>query len=469
MSLPIWLNIIFIVILVSIILMEVAENGHPIRTLAWILLLTFLPVVGLVLYFFFGRDRKNRRMVGAEDMGRLLSRVDGAAAEHICQKFPERHRNLITLLHTAGNARPVTGNDVRVYTDFPSMYADLLADLESARHHIHFQFFKFEDDETGRKAEEILARKSEEGVEVRLQIDDLANLSRHRFYRRMAERGVQVRPFFRVRLLLSSDTNYRNHRKNVVIDGCIGYTGGMNIATRYAYGNRAGGWRDTHIRVAGPVVAEMQAAFLVDWKFSTKQLLDDPVYFPRVPAMGGLLMQIATSGPMGEFRVIMQGILRMLSESREYVYIQTPYFVPNESMLAALRNAALSGVDVRLMLPRRGDANFLVTLAGRSYISDIVRAGVTVLLYEPGFLHAKTIVADDGVVSLGSANLDIRSFEQDFEINAFIYDRSLAVKMRDSFLRDQERCSAVDPAAWLARPAATRFIESVARLFSPLL
>ena len=344
-----------------------------------------------------------------------------------------------------------------------------VADLEAAQHHIHFQFFKFEDDETGRKAEEILARKSEEGVEVRLQIDDLANLTRRRFYRRMAERGVQVRPFYRVRLLLSSETNYRNHRKNVVIDGRVGYTGGMNIAKRYAGGGKSGTWRDTHIRVAGPVVAEMQTAFLVDWKFSTKQLLDDPIYYPRIPAAGSLMLQVATSGPMGEYRVIMQGLLRMLSESREYVYIQTPYFVPNEAMVTALRNAALSGVDVRLMLPRRGDVNFIVTLAGRSYVSDVVSAGVKVYLYEPGFLHAKTIVADDGVVSIGSANLDIRSFEQDFEINAFIYDRTLARKMRAQFLEDQHACRFVDASAWLSRPATVRFWESVARLFSPLL
>ena len=464
-----WLNIVFVVILVSIILMEVAENGRPMRPLAWILVLIFLPVVGLVLYFFFGRDRKNRRMVNTEDMNRLLSLSQEAVQEHLCTDPPAQSRNLVTLLQTAGNALPVEGNEVRVYTDFPSMYEDLLADLEAAQHHIHFQFFKFEDDEMGRRAEEILARKSEEGLEVRLQIDDLANLTRRRFYRRMAERGVQVRPFFRVRLLLSSDTNYRNHRKNVVIDGRIGYTGGMNIAKRYAIGNRAGTWRDTHIRVAGPVVAEMQTAFLVDWKFSTKQLLDKPVYYPRIPKGGSLLMQVATSGPMGEFRVIMQGLLRMLSESRRYVYIQTPYFVPNEAMIAALRGAALSGVDVRLMMPRRGDTNFLVTLAGRSYVSDVTAAGVKVYLYEPGFLHAKTIVADDSVVSIGSANLDIRSFEQDFEINAFIYDKALARAMRSQFLEDQHACRPVDPAAWNARPALTRFWESFARLFSPLL
>ena len=321
----------------------------------------------------------------------------------------------------------------------------------------------------GRRAEEILARKAREGVEVRLQIDDLANLTRRKFYRRMEKQGVQVKPFLRVRLILSSDTNYRNHRKNVVIDGRIGYTGGMNIAKRYAAGIHSGNWRDTHLRVTGPVVAEMQGAFLVDWKFSTTQLLDDPVYFPQVEPTGHLMMQVATSGPMGEVRVIMQAVLRILAESRRYVYIQTPYFVPNEPTVAALRNAALSGVDVRLMLPQRGDGNIIVTEASRSYIKDMLSAGVKVCFYDKGFLHSKAIVADDEVTSIGSTNLDIRSFEQDFEINAFIYDRDLSVRMRKVFEADEADGHYITLEQWEKRPLIKRFGESFARLFSPLL
>ncbi|MBO5546950.1 MAG: cardiolipin synthase [Bacteroidales bacterium] len=467
---PVWLNIFFAVLLLSIIVMEIAENGHPIRTLAWILVLTFLPGVGLLLYFFFGRDRKNRRLVSVEDQEHLQANSARACEGHIREEVAPEHRNLVTLLYTAGHSLPVEGNDVRVYTDFPSMYGDLLADLETARHHIHFQFFKFEDDELGRKAEEILTRKAQEGVEVRLQIDDLANLTRRKFYRRMQKKGVQVKSFLRVRLLLlNSDTNYRNHRKNVVIDGRVGYTGGMNIAKRYAVGIRSGIWRDTHIRVTGPVVSEMQSAFLMDWKFTTKQLLDDPAYYPAVPPAGNLLMQVATSGPMGEFRVIMQAVLRILAESKRYVYIQTPYFIPTEPIMLALRNAALSGVDVRLMVPYRGDGNFLVTLASRSYVKDLLAAGVKVIFYEKGFLHAKTIVADDQVVSIGSTNMDVRSFEQDFEINAFIYDSDMAVRMRDVFLEDEKDGRYIDPTQWEDRPAFVRFEESFARLFSPLL
>ena len=464
-----WLNILIIVVLVSIILMEVAENGQPIRTLAWIMLLVFLPVVGLVLYFFFGRDRKNRRMVGAGDMDRLQALSESSMDGLVCREPPERYRNLITLLQTAGKALPVGGNEARVYTDFRAMYADLLADLEAARHHIHFQFFKFEDDEFGHRIEEILVRKAQEGVEVRLQIDDLANLTRRKFFRRMAQEGVMVRSFLRVRFFLMSDTNYRNHRKNVVIDGRVGYIGGMNIAKRYAVGIRNGIWRDTHIRVAGPVVAQMQTAFLVDWKFSSRQLLDRSVYFPKVEPAGNLLMQVAASGPMGEFRVIMQAILRIFSESRSYVYVQTPYFIPNEPLGAALRNAALSGVDVRLIIPRRDDVNFIVTLAARSYIKDLLVAGVKVYLYEKGFMHAKTVVSDESVFSVGSTNFDIRSFEQNFEINAFIYDHDMAVRMREAFLHDLEGCTQVNPEEWAKRSRLTRLGESFARLFSPLL
>ena len=465
----IWLNILLILVLVSIIVMEVAENGHPIRTLAWIMVLIFLPVVGLILYFFFGRDRKKRRLATPEDANRMQELTAVAVGENVCTDPPESCRNLITLLHTARKAAPVTGNDVRVFTDFRTMYDDMLADLESARHHIHFQFFKFEDDEFGRQVEEILVRKVREGVEVRLQVDDLANLTRRRFYRRMADKGVQVRSFLRVRLLLSSDTNYRNHRKNVVVDGRVGYTGGMNIAKRYAVGVGYGVWRDTHIRVEGPAVAQLQTAFLLDWKFSTKQLLDDPVYFPQVPAAGPYMMQVATSGPMGEFRVIMQAILRIINESHSYVYVETPYFIPNEPLTAALRNAALAGVDIRLIIPSRDDISFIVSLAARSYIKDLLAAGVKIYFYEKGFMHSKTLVSDDRVFSVGSTNLDIRSFEQNFEINAFIYDQGMAVRMREDFLRDQADCSRIDPEEWSRRPRTVRFVESVARLFSPLL
>ena len=466
----IWLGIFFLIILISTIVVLIAENRHPVRTLAWLLVLIFLPVVGLVLYFLFGMDKKHRRLITDADLRRLKKHTTDRYPDQICENPPAAQKDLMNLLRSANSSFPLNGNDVRTYTGFDSMFSDLLADLDFARDHIHFEFFKFEDDAVGRRVEEILTRKAKEGVEVRVQYDDAANLGHRGFFRRMKASGVMVQPFIKVRLpLLSSDTNYRNHRKVVVIDGRVGYIGGMNIAERYSTGIRGGIWRDTHMRVCGPAVSEMQTAFLVDWQFSSKQLLDSERYYPRVEPQGNVLMQVTTSGPMDEWRVIMQGIVQMIGQSRKYVYIQSPYLIPTEPVLLALRNAALSGVDVRVMIPYRGDKGIVPPLASRSYVKDVITAGVKVYFYEYGYMHSKAIVSDDKLTTIGSTNMDVRSYEQDFEINAFIYDKSVAVRTRDAFLADQEHAWLVDPAKWENRPFHKRFLESLARLMSPLL
>ncbi len=367
-------------------------------------------------------------------------------------------------------AFPLQGNDLRVYISFDAMFTDMLSDIRKAEKHIHFQFFKFEDDPIGRAVADLLIAKAAEGLEVRVQYDDAANLGHKSFFRHLSEGGVMVQPFLKVPIpFISSSTNYRNHRKLVVIDGRIGYMGGMNVAERYSTGIRGGIWRDTHIRVAGPAVSEMQTSFIVDWQFSSKDRLLSGEYYPKIPAEGKVLMQVATSGPMDEWRVIMQGIVQMIAQSRSYVYIQSPYLIPTEPVLLALRNAALSGVDVRVMIPYRGDRGVVVPLATRSYVNDVLTAGVKVYFYENGYMHSKAIVSDDSIVTIGSTNMDVRSYEQDFEINAFIYDRDLAVRMKETFLNDQKHTWLVDPERWAGRPWPVRFRESLARLLSPLL
>ena len=472
---PLWLTILTVVILVNIVLMVIIDRGHPVRTLAWILVLIFLPVFGILLYMFFGCSHKKDFMLDNEETERLKARVLDAAGASVCADPPASQRNLVTLLHKIGNAPPVEGNDVRVYTHINPLLDDLIVDLETARHHIHFQFFIFDDDEYGRRVGEILARKAEAGVEVRLMMDGMINITRSAYFRHLAKRGVQVRPFRRIGYVLASDANNRNHRKNVIIDGRIGYTGGMNIAKRYAVGlykkHWHGIWRDTHLRVTGPVVAEMQSAFLLDWKFSSRQLLDAPVYFPVLAPSGNLLVQMVASDPMGENREILQGMLRMISGSRRYLYLQTPYFIPGELLFNAMRDAALSGVDVRLMIPDRPDRPALafVHWAAWSYLQSLLDAGVKVCFYEKGFIHAKMIVADDEVVTVGSTNLDIRSFDQSYELNAFIYDPAFAVHMRELFEQDEQDGRYVTPEAWAARSGILRFRDAAARLLSPLL
>lgn len=467
---PVWLDILLALVVASTVTLVITQNRHPVKTLAWMMVLVFLPVIGLVLYFFFGIDNKHRRLISDADLARLKSHTLSLAETLPPPEYDDRDADLVNLLRTTNKACPMPGNAVRVYTEFGTMLSDLLDDMRSARDHIHFEFFKIEDDSVGRAIEEVFVEKIREGVEVRVQYDDAANLDRKRFFRRLRDEGVQVQPFLKVVIpFISSDTNYRNHRKLVVIDGRIGYTGGMNIAERYLKGIRGGVWRDTHMRVEGPAVSEMQTCFIVDWQFSSRQVLDACRYYPALSPKGPVTLQVATGGPMDEWRVIMQGIVQMIASSREYVYVQSPYLVPTEPVLLALRNAALSGVDVRVMIPYRGDRGIIVPLASRSYVDEVTAAGVKVYFYSGGYMHSKAIVCDDRVSTIGSTNMDVRSYEQDFEINAFIYDREVAVTLRKAFLHDQLDSWLVDPAKWAGRSWFKRYKESLARLLSPLL
>lgn len=448
----------------------ITENRHPVKTFCWILIICILPVFGLVLWFFFGTSKRNKRLIDENQLKVLKSIVVRTYPDRIEENIQGNSADLSKLLWMTGRSIPLKGNSLKVYTVCQEMYDDLVRDLKTATDHIHFEFFKFEDDPIGRRIGEILIAKARAGVQVRVQYDHVANYFRGKFYNWLKEGGVEVEPFLKVSLpFLSSDTNYRNHRKIVIIDGRIGYAGGMNIAQRYATGIKRGNWRDTHFRVVGPAVSEMQVVFLTDWCFSRKELLDDQRFFPRVESDDNVTMQIASSGPMDQWNVTMQGMMRIITRAKSYVYIQSPYLIPTEPVMSALRDTALAGVDVRLMIPYHGDRGVIPALASRSYVAQALEAGVKVYFYNGGYLHAKTIVSDDEIVTIGSTNLDVRSFEQDFEINAFIYDFNLAVQMKEIFLRDQDDCSWVTAEQWAYRPKLEKVKESVARLFSPLL
>lgn len=466
----IWIEVCVALILFSTIIVIIAENRHPVKTIAWVLVLFFLPVVGMFLYFFFGMNKKDERLIKDGDLRKLKNNTADLYSEQVVESPYSAHKDLVNLLWTTNMAYPLKGNDLKVYTEFDDMFAELMADLNAAKDHIHFEFFIFQDDEIGRQVSEVLIRKAHEGLDVRVQYDDVSNLRWKPFFRKMIREGVMVQPFIKVVLpILSRNTNYRNHRKVVVIDGKIGYLGGMNIAKRYSVGIHGGKWRDTHCRITGPAVSEMQTSFLVDWQFSSKELLTGLRYYPKIEPQGDVMMQIATSGPMDKWQVIMQGIVRMITHTKNYIYIQSPYLIPTESILFALRNAALSGVDVRIMIPYRGDKGILPPLATRSFVQEVLDAGVKVYFYESGYMHSKAIVADDKVCTIGSANMDVRSYEQDFEINAFIYDEAVAKTLKAAFLKDQKICHPVDPLKWPKRGRWRRFKESLARIVSPLL
>lgn len=464
-------HLFILTIIIGTILVIIFENRNPVKTIAWCMVLTFMPVLGLLLYIVFGMDNRQRRQIKDEDLRRLKAITETRQSDNIASVTSVQYEKLACMLRNMNQAYPLEGNNVEIMTDFRTMSDRLVADIESARHHINMLFFKFEDDAAGRRIADALIRKAEEGVQIRLIYDEAGNLMVPRkFYRKLRRHGIQVRGFIRIFLpILSRDYNSRNHRKVVVIDGKTGYLGGMNIAQRYADGLKWGIWRDTHIRITGPAVSELQTSFLTDWKFTKGDDPDLDSMYPYNPQCGNTLMQIVTGGSMDKWNVMMQAYMTAIASAKSHAYLQSPYFIPPEPIMKALQNAALGGVDVRVMIPYRGDKGILPPWASRSYIKEALNAGIKIYLYRKGYMHAKTMTIDDSFVTIGSTNIDFRGFEQDFEINAFMYDEDLARKQREIFLEDQKDAELIDPMVWDKRPLVDKAKESVARIFSQVL
>ena len=464
-------HLFILTIIIGTILVIIFENRNPVKTIAWCMVLTFMPVLGLLLYIVFGMDNRQRRQIKDEDLRRLKAITETRQRDNIASETPVQYEKLACMLRNMNQAYPLEGNNVEIMTDFRTMSDRLVADIESARHHINMLFFKFEDDAAGRRIADALIRKAEEGVQIRLIYDEAGNLMVPRkFYRKLRRHGIQVRGFIRIFLpILSRDYNSRNHRKIVVIDGKAGYMGGMNIAQRYADGLKWGIWRDTHIRITGPAVLELQTSFLTDWKFTKGDDPDLDAMYPYNSPCGNTLMQIVTGGSMDKWNVMMQAYMTAIASARSHAYLQSPYFIPPEPIMKALQNAALGGVDVRVMIPYRGDKGILPPWASRSYIKEALNAGIKIYLYRKGYMHAKTMTIDDSFVTIGSTNIDFRGFEQDFEINAFMYDDDLARRQREIFLEDQKDAELIDPMVWDKRPLVDKAKESVARIFSQVL
>ncbi len=466
MTLPIWLNIVVIIFALNITVLVLTQHRRPTETLAWILVLYFIPVLGILLYYFFGVPAMLRPLISQERLAQLKAHTLPYRTPDIDGKY----RRLSTLLEGVNQAYPVGGNSVRVFTVCGDMFEAMKQDILVARHHVHMVFFMIEDDIVGDAFADILIGKAQEGVEVRLMYDAAACIGvPRRFFRRMKEGGVQVEAFSPLFPHLSPFSNYRNHRKVLVVDGVVGYAGGMNLAERYLKGIHGGVWRDTHLRVEGPAVTELQTTFLTDWQFASGEWLTGEAYYPQQSKAGSLVMQVVTSNPTAQFRVIDLSYSEILYTATRYVYLQSPYFVPSEAIRKALYAAALSGVDVRVMIPTRPDKGWVVIYASRWYIGQMLDAGVRVFFYDNGYLHAKTVVADDRLCSVGSVNIDHRSISQSFEVTAFIYDDRLAQEQRQTFLDDMQHCHEIRREEWDKRGRWERVKEGACRLAAPIL
>ena len=464
--------IIYQVIVITAILHVVLDNRQPAKTMAWVMVIYFVPVVGVVAYLFLGVNTRRERMVSQRSMDQLTRRSMSGFVEQGDLQLPEVNRPVIDLFVNQSFSLPFNNNKVEILTDGYEFFPSLLHDIASAQSHIHVDVYIFEDDALGRLISDALIAKARRGVEIRVLYDDVGcwSVPTH-FFERMRLEGIEVEPFMPVRFpTFARKMNYRNHRKLFIIDGKVGYIGGMNFALRYVKGRHNRGWRDTVLRIEGSGVYSLQRSFLIDWYFVDRTQLSDKKYYPKFDEEPhGALLQTVTSAPLAAYPEIMQGYVRIILSAKKYIYIQSPYFLPTEIVFFALKTAVASGVDVRVMVPRKTDGWF-VEWGSRSYLREAQEAGIRILLYEPRFLHAKMLVCDDNICTCGSTNIDFRSFLNNFEANTFVYDEAVALRMKHIFLHDEELSTPLASLPKRIHPSfLTRLGESVMRLLSPLL
>jgi cardiolipin synthase len=459
------LNIIFIILLIFF------ERRDPTATWGWLLILTLIPILGFVLYLFLGltpRKRKifRRKQFLDEQKNMPTQRKKELLAE-IELNFERLEKSIIRLGFEAKTTALVGYNDLKIYTNGTDKFADLFADLEKAENFIHANYYIIQDDQLGDKFINLLTKKAAEGIEVRLLYDKMGcrNLSAHSL-NMLEDAGGKAAPFAPFIL----DMNYRNHRKNVVIDGKIGYLGGINVGEEYiGHSRKFADWRDTHLRLVGKSVDSLQHQFSLDWNFAVGEaLFSNEKYFPEKKAGGSSPIQIVSSGPDSEEQEIKSMFLKMIYGAEKNISIQSPYFIPDQSVLEALKNAARSGIDVKIMIPDRGDHAFVYG-ANNSFIGHMLESGARCYRYKEGFLHSKTISIDGRILSIGTTNMDVRSFKLNFEINAFIYDKEVTKQHDKIFEQDLEHAQEITMDDYENRGWTMKVRESISRLLSPIL
>jgi cardiolipin synthase len=457
-----------------VMLFVVPRRRHPNSAMAWLLIVFFLPWPGLALYLMLGRYRLPRRRI--EQHGEFLDALQ-AADRRLASDANVTHPDIglhaqeaVKLAEKLGYMPILGGNDAELIAETEDFISRLIADIDAAWHHVHLMFYIFADDETGRRVADALARATARGVKCRILVDAVGSRPMFkRLARQMIEQGVELRQALPVGLFRRrmARVDLRNHRKLVVIDGCVGYTGSQNIVDA-GYGRKDLAWYDLMVRLTGPILLELQSVFAADWYFETEEVLEGGDYFPNPPLTGGIAVQTLPSGPTYPTENYQRIVVAALYAAERRVTITSPYFVPDGPFLQAMQTAVLRGVEVEVVVPRLCD-QLLVGEAGRSYFDELLEMGVKIHLYDKGLLHAKTMCVDDAVAFIGSSNFDIRSFALNFEINLLFYGPKVACQlhaqqsryMADSFLLTAER--------WDARPAYRKFVQNIARLLSPLL
>lgn len=483
-----WITLIALIVLVANVILSglvvFFERRNPASTWAWLLVLLFIPILGFIVYMIFGRNSKREKMFREKEKydqevyyKYLFHDVHSAEKVKLQKELIENKGKLVDAeyvtdlahLHLNSGNWMTFNNQVEYFNNGKEKFESLVQDIRNAKKFIHLEYYIWRGDRLGARLVEELTKKAAEGVEVRILYDGIGNagLPKYFFDQFHAAGGYTAAflPRFVVRL------NYRNHRKLAIIDGEIGYIGGFNVGDEYlGIVKRYGPWRDTHLRFRGDAIDQMQMRFIKDWNFTAKNgiIQLNEKYFPKRPQFDGVRTQIVSSGPDTQWKNVRNGYFKMINEAESHVYLTTPYFVPDDGIFEALRVAALSGLDVRIIIPGNPD-HFFVYWASMSYLGELLEAGVRVYQYEKGFIHAKVLTIDGTVASVGSANMDIRSFDLNFEVNAFMYDEDITKVLENDFMNDLHCCVEITKEWYHRRRWWFRVKEAVARLISPML
>ncbi len=468
----------------AVCLRIIYDTSTTSKTLAYLLMTIFLPIAGMIIYFCVGTNYRKRKLYSKkitedelllkEIRKRIYRKSEGVLAQDIAEV--DKYKKLVRLLLNSSLSQLSEGNQVTLLLNGEQKFPEVLEALKQARHHIHIEYYIFEDEQIGNQIKDILIQKAKEGVQVRLIYDDFGSRSiRKHLVPELLEAGVMCYPFYRILFIaLANRINYRNHRKIIIIDGTTAFTGGINVSDRYINSpenTKQLFWRDTHMKIVGEGVYYLQYLFVCDWNFCADEvLIPERDFFAPPPAFQGkgAVVQIAASGPDSDNPTILFSLLEAISTAEEEILITTPYFIPGESLLDALTVSALSGVKVKLLVPETSDS-WTVDFAARSYYGDLLAAGIEIYRYTKGFIHAKTLVSDGQLSIIGTANMDHRSFELNFEVNSIVYDAGFGAKLREVFYQDLQDALQIDAQEWAQRSFYKEFPEKVARLMSPLL
>ncbi|HKJ43311.1 MAG TPA: cardiolipin synthase [Sunxiuqinia sp.] len=476
---PDTVTVLYFITVIFIAILIVLENRSPIRTISWVLVLVAVPVGGIIIYAFFGQEYRKKKMFSKKGLY-YLEKLRKQTKDQL-QKLPGNYhrfnetilakRHLINLMLSNSDALLTDNNEVTILRNGKETYPAIFQAMEDARNHIHLEYYIIDDDELGHQLKDLLVRKARQGIEIRVIYDDVGSWQLPRKYiNELTKAGVKIDCFMKVRFpMLTSRVNYRNHRKIIVVDGEVAFTGGLNIADRYMHGTKKlGPWRDTHIMLKGGAATALQIIFMADWYFVYKEIFKGEAYFHEFQPGTGKLVQIVSSGPDSDWASIGQAYFSSIASATERVYISTPYLIPTTEISLAMKTAALGGIDIRVLLPGHSDG-IIPRWSTDSYVEELLEAGVKIYHYQPGFTHSKMIVVDGIFSSVGTANFDFRSLETNFEVNAMVYDGDVATTLEKQFFDDLSQSEELSLEEWQKRNWIRKTKESFARILSPML